>query len=331
MTITSRRTILSIICILYCWCSCGTAVQEARVQDFGIVIHGGSGNIRNLSEQEEQRYRSALQLALKKAYKILESGGTAIDAVQSAVVLLEDDSLFNAGRGSVFSSAGRIEMDACIMNGQNLQTGAVANIQGVKNPIKAARAVLESSDHVLLIGEGAADFSRAQGLTFREHSYFETQARYKKYLKAKERNRVELDHDDKMGTVGAVAVDRFGNLAAATSTGGLNFKKFGRVGDSSIPGAGTYANKLCAVSCTGVGEYFLRTIAAHRTASLLELSDLDLKGAVHRTLNEEIVPLGGRGGIIAIDHKADIACDFSTKAMFRAYKNSKDEYLVGIY
>ncbi len=324
--------------------------------NFAVIIHGGSGNINaeKLHGQKRYEYLTELKESIDKAYLILENGGSSINAVTEAICHLEDCPLFNAGKGSVFNSLGEIEMDASIMDGCEMQAGAVTNVQLVKNPILLAKEIMNHSKHILLSGEGAAHFALKQKLKIMPKEYFETEMRRKKYLKAKKRDKVELDHDErvhkekvrdkkarnekikesqgeitdgvkdeKMGTVGAVAIDKSGNIAAGTSTGGLNYKKFGRIGDSAIIGSGTFAeNASCGISCTGLGEYFMITSAAHEVAALMKYKQLSLKDAIQNVLFEQVEPLGGRGGIIAIDHKGNVEYGFTTTGMFRAYKSS---------
>ena len=301
---------------------------------FGIIIHGGAGNFSEAKMTNAKRadYRAALDSAITVGYSILDEGGEAIDAVTKTIAILEDSPLFNAGKGSVFNAQGVIEMDASIMNGATLNAGAVAAVQRVKNPILLARKIMEESEHVFLSGEGALNFAKKHHVERRSKEYFETEKRYKKYKRAKKRDKVELDHDEKMGTVGAVAMDRSGNVVAGTSTGGLNFKKYGRIGDSPVIGAGNYAdNNSCAVSCTGIGEYFIRTNAAHEVSSLMKYKKLTIREAVRDVLFNQIVPLGGRGGIIAIDSHGEIACEFSTTGMYRAWQSSAGQKEIMIF
>lgn len=298
---------------------------------FAIAIHGGAGTIlkSSLSPEQESLYRAKLSLAIETGYSILERGGTSLDAVEAVVQLLEDDSLFNAGKGAVFNSDGKVELDASIMNGRTLKAGAVAGLHHVKNPIRLARAVMEKSEHVFLIGEGAEQFAKAHNLELVDESYFFTESRWRSLQKAKAKE--SLTEKEKHGTVGAVALDQFGNLAAATSTGGMTNKKFGRIGDSPIIGAGTYAdNETCAVSATGHGEYFIRAVVAHDIASLIRYKHLSLQAAANEVIGK-LTKLGGTGGIIAIDRNANIAMPFNTEGMYRGYKVQGEKTFIAIY
>jgi len=268
--------------------------------------------------------------AVDIGYAILEKGGTSLDAVEAVVQRLEDDSLFNAGKGSVFNSEGKVELDASIMDGNTLKAGAVAGVHHVKNPIRLARTVMEKSEHVFFIGDGAEKFAQEHGLELVDESYFFTEARWQSLQKAKAKE--SLTEKEKHGTVGAVALDQHGNLAAATSTGGMTNKKFGRIGDSPIIGAGTYAdNETCAISATGHGEYFIRAVVAHDIASLMRYKGLSLQAAAEEVVMNKLAKLGGTGGIIAIDRNANIAMPFNTDGMYRAYKVHGGNTFVAIY
>lgn len=303
-------------------------------KNHAIIIHGGSGNIdrAKLSDSQIKEYKNDLDIAKQTSFAILDKGGNAMEAVCQAICILEDSPIFNAGKGSVFNAEGEIEMDASIMNGKNLKAGAICNVKLVRNPILLANKVLEESEHILLNGQGALNFAREHRLKLESKEYFETEKRRAKYLLAKERNQVELDHDEKMGTVGAVAIDKEGNIAAGTSTGGVNFKKYNRIGDSPIIGSGTYANNsTCGISCTGLGEHFIITSAAHEVSALMKYKNLTLKEAIAEVIFEQIVPLGGRGGIIGVDHYGNVEYGFSTTVMFRALKSSNGEEEVKIF
>jgi beta-aspartyl-peptidase (threonine type) len=286
-----------------------------------LAIHGGAGVIRQgiLGPEQEAAYHQALESALKAGYVILEKGGTALDAVTAAVASLEDCPLFNAGRGSVFTHEGRHEMDACVMEGKGLAAGAVAGVNGIRNPVKAARAVMEHSEHVLLAGEGAVAFARTQELAFEEEAWFHSDFRYAQWQEALKEDRVRLDHSEKkFGTVGAVACDLHGNLSAATSTGGMTNKRWGRIGDSPVPGAGTYANNAgCAVSCTGHGEFFLRGVVAYDVHCLMEYRGWTLQQAAEEVILKKQVSLGGEGGLIAVDAAGNAALVFNSEGMYR--------------
>lgn len=303
--------------------------------NISIAIHGGAGTIlkSSMTPALQARYEHGLQQALDAGYAILEKGGSSVDAVAAAVVSLEDFELFNAGRGAVFNNVGKHEMDACIMRGDTMEAGAVCGVAGVKNPVLLARAVMERSGHVLLSGQGAKEFGRAQGLEYADEAYFFTQQRYDQWQQALKEDRVQLDHTDKkFGTVGAVALDRSGNLAAATSTGGMTNKKFGRVGDSPVPGAGTYANNnTCAISCTGHGELFLRAVVAHDISCLMEYKGLSLKEACDIVVHDKLVKIGGEGGLVAVDKAGNIEMPFNSEGMYRACKSGSGAPLVLIY
>ncbi|SFD92038.1 beta-aspartyl-peptidase (threonine type) [Nitrosomonas sp. Nm166] len=295
-----------------------------------LVIHGGAGTIERskLTAEREQAYRQVLAQSLIAGYTVLAAGGSSIDAVIAAIVVMEDSPLFNAGKGSVFSNAGRNELDASIMDGSMRMAGAVAAVTTIRNPIRAAHAVMTKSEHVMLMGQGAETFAAEQGLEIVDPSYFYTQYRWDQLQKAIANERVLRDHDadsdiplpsndEKRGTVGAVALDHYGNLAAGTSTGGLTNKRFGRVGDSPIIGAGTYAdNRSVAVSATGTGEIFIRAAAAFNTAAQVRLQRISIAEAADNTL-AEIAAIGGDGGLIVLDATGNFAMRFSTKGMFR--------------
>ncbi|NND76615.1 MAG: isoaspartyl peptidase/L-asparaginase [Flavobacteriales bacterium] len=294
-------------------------------QNFSLAIHGGSGTIlrSKLSPEQEANYLKTLNEAGEEGKAILASGGTAVDAVCASVVALEDSPLFNAGKGSVFASNGANEMDASIMDGSNLYAGSVAMVKGVRNPIELARLVMEKSGHVFLAGEGAEEFARSQNVKFESPQYFHDELRFKQWQSVKDTDKTQLDHtpltDEKFGTVGAVACDLNGNLAAATSTGGMTNKKFGRVGDSPIIGCGTYANNAtCAVSCTGSGEYFIRGVVAYDVSCLMEYKGLTLQEACDTVIHDRLLRIGGDGGLIAVDTKGNIALPFNTEGMYRA-------------
>lgn len=307
---------------------------------YAIAVHGGAGTIlrRNMTPEAEAAYRVALQEALDAGIEVLENNGSALAAVEAATIKIEDNPLFNAGRGSVFNHDGKIEMDAAIMDGCTCLAGAVAGIRHVKNPVSLARCVMEKSEHVLLIGQGAEEFARFMNQEFRPEEYFYTEYRYQQLLNVREANKAMLDHidqvedDRKFGTGGAVACDRFGNIAAATSTGGMTNKRYGRVGDSPIIGAGTYANnKTCAVSCTGHGEYFIRAMVAYDVSCLMEYKGLSLLEASHFVVNEKLVADSGEGGLIAVDALGNIALPFNTEGMYRGMKQEGEPSVIAIY
>lgn len=305
---------------------------------FSMAIHGGAGTLVKgmMTPELESRYKQALKKALDKGYLILEAGGSAIEAVEEAVKLLEDSPLFNAGKGAVFTATGSHEMDASIMDGKTLNAGAVSLITGIKNPVSLARDVMEQSDHVFLAGEGAMQFAKELKYSLEAPAYFYDEFRHNQWLEIKDTDSFQLDHskkkDSKFGTVGAVACDKEGNIAAATSTGGMTNKKWGRVGDSPMVGAGNYANnKTCAVSCTGSGEFFIRGVVAYDVACLMEHKNMSLADAATEVINKRILELGGDGGLIAVDAKGNLAMPFNTEGMYRACKSSNGLEEVSIY
>jgi len=303
-----------------------------------IAIHGGAGTIlqSSMTAEKEKEYTEALQEALEAGYSVLENNGTALDAVEKAVIVLENCPLFNAAKGAVFNAIGKHEMDASIMEGKNRMAGAVCGIHSIQNPVSLARQVMEQKEHVLLMGEGAMDFAATIGFPFIDDDYFYDEFRYNQWLKIKDSENFQLDHtekkDEKFGTVGAVALDAHGNIAAATSTGGMTNKKFGRVGDSPIIGAGTYANnETCAVSCTGSGEYFIRGVVAYDVSCLIEHKGLSLQEACDEVIQKRLHDIGGDGGLIAVDTKGNITLSFNTEGMYRACKNNEGKNEVSIY
>ncbi len=312
------------------------------MQQYAIAIHGGAGTIlqSTMTPEKELAYKNGLQDAIEAGESILKSGGSAFDAVETAIIQLENNPLFNAGKGAVFTNTGTHEMDASIMNGKDLMAGAIAGVQEVKNPISLARAVMEQSEHVLLTGNGAMDFAKKVNAQFENEEYFFVQLRYDQLQQAKQSNSMILDHTEdkiehgekKFGTVGCVALDLQGNLAAGTSTGGMTNKKFGRVGDSSIIGAGTYANNnTCAISCTGHGELFIRSVVAYDISCLMEYKNLSLKEACDIVVMDKLVKIGGEGGLIALDAKGNIVLPFNSEGMYRASKKQNEDIFIGIY
>jgi beta-aspartyl-peptidase (threonine type) len=307
------------------------------MRKIGLAIHGGAGTIlrKDLSKEKELEYQNALQDALNAGYKVLEEGGNSIDAVEQAVISLENTPLFNAGKGSVFTEKETHEMDASIMDGKTKMAGAVSLVTGVKNPISLARLVMEKSEHVFLGGNGALEFAKLHNCKFEEPSYFYDDFRHKQWFALQGSNTFQLDHSSlkerKFGTVGAVAIDRNGNLASATSTGGMTNKKFGRVGDSPMIGAGTYANNLtCAVSCTGSGEFFIRGVVAYDVSCLIEYKGLSLQEACDTVIQDRLLKIGGDGGLIAVDSNGNLSFSFNTEGMYRGLK-TENENFVGIY
>ncbi len=299
---------------------------------FVLLIHGGAGTIlkENMKPEMEIKYRAKLTEALEAGAEILSNHGSSLDAVTHVITILEDSPLFNAGKGAVFTAEGVNEMDASIMDGRDLNAGAVTGVRNIKNPILAARAVMEESDHVMLFGRGAEAFAETQKLTMVEPSYFYTESRWKSYERAKER--AQKNSDEKHGTVGAVALDLDGNLAAATSTGGMTYKMKGRIGDSPVIGAGTYAdNESCAVSATGHGEYFIRNVVGHEIASLMKYGGSSIKEAANYVILKKLKDQGGDGGIIAVDNQGRFSMTFNTKGMYRGYITSGGQTGVMIY
>ena len=298
--------------------------------DFAIVVHGGAGTIlkKNMSDEMELAYKLKLEEAINAGYNILEKNGSSKDAVEETIKILENSELFNAGKGSVLSNKGVVEMDASIMNGQSLNAGAISGIKTIKNPISAARLVMEKSEHVFLSGEGAEEFAKLQGLDIIDNEYFITETRLKSLLNAKKRDSIK---DNKFGTVGCVAIDKFGNITSGTSTGGMTNKKWNRIGDVPIIGAGTYANNnTCGISSTGWGEYFIRNVVAYDISSQIEYKKISIDLAAKNTL-KKVKDLGGNGGVIGIDKNGNILMDFNTEGMYRGYKKSDGESEISIY
>lgn len=314
--------------------------------EFSIIIHGGAGTIlkKNMTPEKEAAYKAKLEEAIRVGFEILKQGGSSLDAVQKTINVMEDSPLFNAGKGAVFTNAETNELDASIMDGETLNAGASAGTTTVRNPIDLARAIMDNSPHVMLSGKGADTFAEEQGLQIVDPNYFYTERRFKSLQRAKKAEKTELDHDDetafydsdiknfKFGTVGCVALDKYGNLAAGTSTGGMTNKRWGRVGDAPIIGAGTYANNnTCAVSSTGWGEYFIRAMVAHDISALMEYKGLSLKEAAHEVIQKKVPELGGDGGIVAVDKYGNMVAEFNTAGMYRASMNDKGELVVKIY
>lgn len=346
-----KKIIVLFISILAFY-SCREAVKETTTAAqekpnkaaFSIVIHGGAGYIRkdNISPEREVEYRQKLEEAIRVGFDILKSGGTSLDAVQKTINVLEDSPLFNSGKGGVFTNEGTCEHDASIMDGNTLNAGASAGTKTVKNPINLARVVMENSPHVMLAREGAETFAKEQGLDIVDPSYFYTEKSMKalERVKASENKKVASFYDtdiqnSKFGTVGCAALDKHGNLAAGTSTGGMTNKRWGRIGDSPIIGAGTYANnKTCAVSSTGWGEYFIRGMVAYDISALMEYKGLSLKEASKEVIQNKLPSVGdgkGNGGIIALDTSGNMVMEFNTPGMFRATMNDKGELYIGLY
>jgi L-asparaginase / beta-aspartyl-peptidase len=312
---------------------------------YTLAIHGGAGTILKsmLTPELEIKYKQGLQNALNVGYDILAAQGTALDAVIASIKSLEDNELFNAGRGAVFTKKGINEMDASIMDGRTLEAGAVAGVRNIKNPIILAKEIMHHSGHVMLSGNGAKEFALNRGIEQAPDEYFFTKYRYDQWIEIRDSDYYQLDHKEdnlkglpheekKFGTVGAVALDQHGNLAAGTSTGGMTNKRYGRIGDSCVPGSGTYANNTtCAVSCTGHGEFFLRAVVAYDISCLMEYKSFTLQQACDTVVKDKLVKLGGEGGIIAVDAKGNYQLCYNSEGMYRGAKTSEGIDLVGIY
>jgi len=309
-----------------------------KQQKIAIAIHGGAGTIEKslLSPALETSYKTNLQKAAETGYAILQKGGSATDAVAAAVVFLENCPLFNAGKGAVFNHIGKHEMDAAIMEGKNLMAGAVSGIKNIKNPVMLAKTIMQESQHVMMAGDGAEAYAKQMGCEFQANDYFFTEHRFQQWQAIKDSDNYQLDHtaapQNKMGTVGAVALDENGNIAAATSTGGMTNKKYGRVGDSPIIGAGTYANnQTCAISCTGHGELFIRSVVAYDISCLMAYKNMTLQQACNEVVMKKLVDIKGEGGLVAIDAQGNIQMPFNSEGMYRASINTNNELLVEIY
>ncbi|WP_205860231.1 isoaspartyl peptidase/L-asparaginase family protein [Polaribacter sejongensis] len=318
-----------------------------KKHEFAIIIHGGAGTIlkKNLSEEKEAAYKAKLEEAVKVGHAILKNGGTSQEAVMKTIQVMEESPLFNAGKGAVFTHEETNELDASFMDGKSLNAGAVAGVTNVKSPIELAIKVMTDSDHVMLSGKGASIFAKEKGLEIVDPSYFYTEKRFQSLQRIKNKNKTELDHDDKkaafydadiknakFGTVGCVALDKSGNIAAGTSTGGMTNKRWGRIGDAPIIGSGTYANnKTCGVSSTGWGEYFIRGQVAYDISAQMEYQNKALKEATTDVIQNKLTKLGGTGGVIALDKNGNMSFEFNTAGMYRASMNDKNELIVKIY
>jgi len=311
---------------------------------YTLAIHGGAGTIlkEDMTPELEQAYQNGLQQAMNAGFAVLEEGGSAINAIKATIVILEDNMLFNAGRGSVFTKKGLQEMDAAIMDGRTLDAGSVTGVRNVRNPIELATEVMLNSNHVFLSGKGASDFAIKQRIKLEPDEYFFSQFRYDQWKSIRDSDTYSLDHthqrleelmrDKKFGTVGAVACDQEGNIAAATSTGGMTNKKYGRIGDSPIIGAGTYANnRTCGISCTGHGEMFIRAVAAHDVSCLMEYKGLSLQEAMEIVVHEKLMAIDGEGGMIGVDSQGNAALVFNSQGMYRGFKSSDGAGMVAIY
>ena len=307
-----------------------------KANTIAIAIHGGAGTIlrSEMTEEQENTYRNGLQIAINIGYDLLSKGCSAIEAVIAAVQKLEDNPKFNAGKGSVYTHKGVHEMDAAIMCGDTLRAGAVANVRNIRNPVLLANAVMNDGNHVFLAGKGASEFALKCHLQFEPDEYFFDELRYSQWMVAKKADKIAMDHisDKKFGTVGAVALDKHGNIAAATSTGGMTNKRYGRVGDSPLIGAGTYANNnTCAISCTGHGEFFIRSVVAYDISCLMEYKGLTVKEACAVVVHEKLPKIGGEGGLIALDVNGNIELVFNSEGMYRASAGDQSGQFIGIY
>ncbi len=328
---------------IFLFTSCLNNEKEKKDINFGIVIHGGAGTIlkENMSDEKEKQYLIALETAIKIGYNIIKDGGSSQLAVEKTINFLENSPLFNAGKGAVLTSSGTVELDASFMDGKTLNAGAVAGVRTLKNPISAAIKVMDNSPHVFLSGEGADQFGKEQGLDIVDQKYFLTKRRINslKNIKEKELNNDKISFinsteylNQKYGTVGCVVLDKNGNLASGTSTGGMTNKKWNRIGDVPVIGAGTYANNAtCAVSSTGWGEFFIRNVVAYDISALIEYKGLSVKEAARIVIHDKVAKLGGNGGVIAIDNKGNVAMEMNTPGMYRAHINSQGELTVKIF
>ena len=323
---------------------CFSFSLHAKENQIAIAIHGGAGTIlkSNMTPELEKQYHEKMQEALKAGYKVLQDGGSSVEAVQAAIIIMEDSPLFNAGKGAVFTHQKTNELDASIMEGKTLNAGAIAGVKTVKNPIKLAAAVMDQSVHVMMTGEGAETFAKQVGMEFVSPDYFHTERRYKQIekvlneSKGKKTAQVENEQvwpdDKKFGTVGAVALDKEGNLAAATSTGGMTNKQYGRVGDAPIIGAGTYAdNNACAISATGHGEYFIRAAVAHDICARVLYKGISLQKASDEVIQEKLVVMKGEGGIVGLSPKGEPVFSFNSAGMYRGYIDTNGKIYTGIY
>ena len=334
------RYILSITLLVTFSCQSPKKEIEKKASLFSIVIHGGAGTIlkKNMTKELETKYINKLEEAIEVGYKILEKGGSSQEAVEKTINVMENSPLFNAGKGAVLNSDGNVELDASFMSGLTLDAGAISGASKIKNPISAAIAVMENSPHVMISGKGADDFARSQELELKTNSYFITERRLRSLNKVKE-NEVsafitdnEFLNNQKYGTVGSVALDMHGNISSGTSTGGMTNKKWNRIGDAPIIGAGTYANNAtCGVSATGWGEFFIRSVVAYDISALMEYKDLSIKEAARIVIHEKVAKLGGNGGVIALDNKGNVAMEMNTSGMYRAHMDSQGNKIVKIY
>jgi beta-aspartyl-peptidase (threonine type) len=323
---------MSLKTIFYLILTVGFAYFSGAQQKYALVIHGGAGVMskERMSPEQQNEYKAKLNEALELGEKMLQKGAEATDVVVSVINVLEDSPLFNAGKGAVFTHDEKVELDASIMEGKTLNAGAVAGVRDIKNPINAARKVMINSEHVFLSGKGASEFAKKQGLEMVRNKYFHTKARHESLMKLKKQER-ERNQKDNMGTVGCAVLDIHGNICAGTSTGGMTNKKYGRIGDTPVIGAGTYANnKTCAVSCTGHGEYYIRLGFARDVSALMEYKNMSIAEACRDEIRK-LTELNGTGGVIALDANGNIAMEFNTSGMFRGYLKSTGEKEVAIF
>ena len=331
---------LFFLSIILIW-SCNEAPS---IVPFGIVIHGGAGTIlrENMTQEKESEYRRVLSEAIHVGYEILKLGGTSQEAVEKTIRVMEDSPLFNAGKGAVLTADASIELDASFMDGKTLDAGAIAGVKKVKNPISAAIKVMEASPHVILSGAGADSFAEEQGLEIVDNQYFFTERRINALERVQEysesnqttwtKNERNFIQNQRYGTVGCVALDTSGNLAAGTSTGGMTNKKWNRIGDAPIIGAGTYANNAtCAISATGWGEFFIRSVVAHDISALMEYKGLSIQEAAYEVIHNKVAILGGDGGVIGIDHNGEVIMEMNTPGMYRAHMDAKGNLEIKIY
>lgn len=339
---------------LVCLCFLSSSLagfSQIQPDKITLVIHGGAGTItrKNMSPEMEKAYTAVLDQALQTGYTILKNGGTSLDAVTATIQVMEESPLFNAGKGAVFTHEGKNELDASIMEGKTLKAGAIAGVTTIKSPIAAARAVMEQSEHVMLTGKGAEEFAKLRGLEIVDPSYFYTEKRWEGLQRALKAEKSQLDHTEepakprkssslifdegkKFGTVGCVALDQYGNLAAGTSTGGMTNKRWNRVGDAPIIGAGTYANnETCAISATGHGEYFIRSVVAHDISALMAYKGLSLAAASDEVVMKKLVKMGGEGGLVAVDKDGNVSMPFNSEGMYRGYIKANGQKVIRIY
>ena len=329
-----------LLLLLLSFYSCNSSKNDTNTQIYSIVIHGGAGTIlkKNMSQEMEIKYLNKLEEAIGVGYKILEAGGSSQEAVEKTINIMENSILFNAGKGAVLNFDGNVELDASFMNGLTLNAGAVSGASKIKNPISAAIAVMENSPHVMLSGDGADEFALSQKLELEPNSYFITERRLKSLKKVKSRQ-TSASIDDKeyllsqkYGTVGCVALDQNGNISSGTSTGGMTNKKWNRIGDAPIIGAGTYANnKTCGVSATGWGEFFIRSVVAYDISALMEYKGISVEESARIVIHEKVAKLGGNGGVIALDNQGNVAMEMNTEVLYRAHMDSKGNKTIKIY